>query len=370
MGAADDFTDSKEIDFMTPTRIEPKAASQEIPSLDKSAKRSKTRTAVGPALIATMLVAGIVGMTIWYLSQPVPILIQGEADATRVDIAARVDGRIATRPVNRGDLVPVGQILFTIENPELLAKLQEARANLDVARANLENIMVGTRAEVVAQRKAAMDGVASDVTLARQTFDRTKELAASGNTPLQHLDEVTNTLRVTQLNFEQAKSAYQQAVAGYTPQERAIAVATVASGEASVQTIQAQVDEMIVKAPVAGQIYQIGSEVGEYVAPGVPLLSIVDLNDVWLQFDLREDLVKRLKVGDQIRMRVPALGDRSITAVVKVIAARGEYAGWRATRATGDFDLRTFQVRAYPIAPIPELRPGMSVYAEAPGTGQ
>ena len=95
----------------------------------------------------------------------------------------------------------------------------------------------------------------------------------------------------------------------------------------------------------------------------MPLLSLVDLNDVWLRFDLREDLAKNLKLGDRFQMRVPALGDKLITAEIKVIAAKGEYAGWRATRATGDFDLRTFEIRAYPVPPIPELRPGMSVYA-------
>jgi HlyD family secretion protein len=100
------------------------------------------------------------------------------------------------------------------------------------------------------------------------------------------------------------------------------------------------------------------------VAPGVPLLTLVDLGDVWLRFDLREDLVRGLKVGDRIEIRLPALGDRKVAAELRLIAAKGEYAGWRATRATGDFDLRTFQIRAYPLDRIPELRPGMSAYAE------
>ena len=100
------------------------------------------------------------------------------------------------------------------------------------------------------------------------------------------------------------------------------------------------------------------------MSPGVPLLSLVDLSDVWLRFDLREDLVKGLKVGDRFEVRVPALGDQAITVEVRTIATRGEYAGWRATRATGDFDLRTFEVRAYPVEPVPELRPGMSAYAD------
>ena len=139
--------------------------------------------------------------------------------------------------------------------------------------------------------------------------------------------------------------------------------------QASVDTIKAQVDELVVKSPIAGQVYQIGAELGEYVSPGVPLLSLVDLSDVWLRFNLREDLVRGLKVGDRFTMRAPALGDQEITAEIKLIATRGEYAGWRATRATGDFDLRTFEVRAYPVTPLPGLRPGMSVYAEWP-TGE
>ena len=101
--------------------------------------------------------------------------------------------------------------------------------------------------------------------------------------------------------------------------------------------------------------------------PGVPLLSLVDLGDIWLRFDLREDLVKGLKVGDRFDVRIPALGDQPVTVEVRTIATRGEYAGWRATRATGDFDLRTFEVRAYPVEKIAELRPGMSAYADWTG---
>ena len=156
-----------------------------------------------------------------------------------------------------------------------------------------------------------------------------------------------NSLQVAQRSLDQAKLAYQQAVNGYTPEERGIARANVAKAKASIDTIQADVNELVVKAPIAAQVYQIGAELGEYVSPGVPLLSLVDLGDVWLRFDLREDLVKGLKVGDQFQMRVPALGDRRIAAAIRVIASKGEYAGWRATRATGDFDLRTFEILAH-----------------------
>jgi HlyD family secretion protein len=329
-------------------------------------KQSAPRVARAPAIIVTIIIAAIVGLSLWYLMQPQPLIIQGEADATRIDIAARVDGRVGKRPVSRGDNVTAGQLLFEIDNPELVTKLRETEAALAVASAQLANIEAGTRAEVIAQRKAAVEAATANLTLAQRTYDRVKELAGTGNAPIQRLDETTNALQVAQRSLEQAKSAYEAAVNGYTAEERGIAQANVAKAKASIDTIKAQVDELVVKAPIAAQVYQIGAELGEYVSPGVPLLSLVDLSDVWLRFDLREDLAKGLKTGDRFQMRVPALGDRVIAAEIKVIATKGEYAGWRATRATGDFDLRTFEIRAYPVTPVPELRPGMSVYANWP----
>jgi HlyD family secretion protein len=342
------------------------SASKDLDSRATAPERPGRAVSKSPAIIVTLIVTAIFGLSLWYLVQPQPVLIQGEAGATRIDIAARVDGRVAKRPVSRGENVAIGQVLVEIDNPEVLTKLREAEAAVAVAQAELARIEAGTCAEVIAQRKAALESAMADLALAQSTFNRVNTLAGQGNATLQRLDEVTNSLQIAQRGSEQAKLAYEEATAGYTKEERGVAQANVVKAQASVDTIRAQIDELVVKAPIAAQVYQIGSELGEFVSPGVPLLSLVDLSDVWLRFDLREDLVRGLKVGDRFRMRVPALQDREITVEVRSIATKGEYAGWRATRATGDFDLRTFEVRAYPITPIPELRPGMSVYAEAP----
>ena len=243
-------------------------------------------------------------------------------------------------------------------------KLQEAEAAKVVAVADLTRIQVGTRAEVIAERKAAVAAAEASLTLAQQTYDRVKKITQGGYESVAKLDEATASLDVATRTLEQAKLAYDEAVAGYTPEERGVAQAAVAKADAAISTLQAQVGEMTVKAPIGGQVYQIGAELGEYVSPGVPLLSLIDLGDVWLRFDLREDLVKGLKVGDRFTVKVPALGDAPVVVEVRTIATRGEYAGWRATRATGDFDLRTFEVRAYPVDKIPDLRPGMSAYAD------
>ena len=338
----------------------PIPAASELPASAPPSRHS----GILPSLIMLLIVAGIVGLSAWYLMRPTPLLIQGEADSTRIDIAARVDGRLAKLLVERGQTVAAGKMLLQIDNPELLAKLAEAKATQALAEAELARVHAGTRSETVAARKAEVDRTAADVLLAQQSYDRLSHLAANQNASQQRLDEATDALRVAQRSNDQAKLAYQEAVAGFTPEEVRMAEAKVAQATAAVGTLQSLIDQLVVTAPRDSQVYEINAEEGEVVAPGIPLLSLVDLNDIWLGFDLREDLIKQVKLGDHLTLRIPALGDQQVIAEIKLIAAKGEYAGWRATRATGDFDLRTFAIRAYPLQPIKGLRPGMSVYAD------
>jgi HlyD family secretion protein len=343
----------------------PDAPTQATP--ERPTEAPKPRPSVSgriPSVIVGLVVAVVDGLSIWFLVRPEPLLVQGEVDATRFDIAARVDGRVADIPVVRGQNVPAGAVLVRIDNPETLAKHEQALAAKVVAEAQLANINAGTRAEVIAARKAAQERAQASVVLAKKTYDRVSQLAEHGNAPQARLDQATDALHESERAADQAKSAYDQAVNGYTREEREIAVANVQKAIADITAIQAIIDQMVVYAPVASQVYKRNVEPGEYVSPGVPLITLIDLDDMWVHFDLREDLVRTLKVGDRFDVRIPALADRRITVEVKLIATKGEYASWRATRATGDFDLRTFSIRAYPVDKVPELRPGMSAYLD------
>jgi HlyD family secretion protein len=317
-----------------------------------------------PSAIVAVVIAAVAALSIFYLVRGQPLLVQGEADATRFDIAARVDGRVGEIPVVRGQNVAADAVLVWIDNPETIAKREQAVAAKAVADAQLANINVGTRAEVIAARKAELDRAQAGLVLAQKTYERVRELSEHGNAPVARFDQATDTLRESERAVDQAKSAHQQAINGYTREEREIAAANVGKALADIKAVQSIIDQMVVYAPVASQVYQRNVEPGEYVSPGVPLVTLIDLNDLWIHFDLREDLVKTIKVGDRFKVRIPALGDRSITLEVKLIATKGEYASWRATRATGDFDLRTFSIRAYPVDKVPELRPGMSAYLD------
>src|SRR5262249_51528703 len=156
-------------------------------------------------------------------------------------------------------------------------------------------------------RKAEIDRTASEAALAQQTYDRIRQLAVDQFATRQKLDEATDALRVSQQRYDQAKLAYQEAVAGFTPEEVQMAEAKVHRADAAAKALKPRVDQRVMTAPADTQVYQIQIEQGEVVEPGVPLLSLVDMNDIWLRFDLREDLVKDIKVGDKIAVRIPAL---------------------------------------------------------------
>src|SRR6476660_5906910 len=187
-------------------------------TLAEAPKPARPPTRV-PAIIVGLVIAVVAGLSIWYLVRPAPLLVQGEVDATRLDIAARVDGRVAEIPVVRGQNVAAGAVLVKIDNPETIAKHKQSIAARVVAEAQLANIRVGTRAEVIAARKAAVERAEAHVVLAQKTFDRTRQLAEHGNAPQARLDQTTDALHESQRALDQAKSAYEQAVNGYTREE-------------------------------------------------------------------------------------------------------------------------------------------------------
>jgi multidrug resistance efflux pump len=194
------------------------------------------------AIIVGVLFVAIIGVAIWYLARPEPLLVQGEVESTRIDIAARVSGRLAKIAVKRGQDVATGAALLQIDKPELVAQLQEAHAEKAVADAELARINAGTRSEIVAQRKAEIDRATADVTLAQQTYGRTRQLTADKYAPQSKLDQDTNALSTAQNRLDQANLAYQEAVRGFTPEEREIAEANVGRAVAKIESVKALVE--------------------------------------------------------------------------------------------------------------------------------
>jgi HlyD family secretion protein len=184
----------------------------DIGNRSASAKKRTHSPSQLPSVIVGVVVAVVAALSIWYLVRPQPLLVQGEVDATRYDIAARVDGRVGEVPVVRGQDVGAGAVLVRIDNPETIAKNQQTLAARIVAKAQLANVKVGTRPEVIAARKAELERAQASVVLAQKTYDRVSQLAEHGNAPVARLDQATDSLHENQRAVDQAQSAYDQAV--------------------------------------------------------------------------------------------------------------------------------------------------------------
>jgi HlyD family secretion protein len=316
-------------------------------------RRAVLRWSVG----ALVLVA--FGAVLWFATRPPPLTVQGEVSADRVDISPRVAGRISKLGANVGDMVYRGAVIAELDNPQLAATLTAAEAALHVAKADLNRVN-STRPETIAARRAELAAATADVTLNQETFNRQTQLSRTGNTPLARLDEATRNLETAIRKRESAEAGLQLAVKGASDEEKALAAAQVKQSEATLGQRTTDIAELTIRAPISGQVTTRVAEIGENFSPGAPLFSLIDTANVWFTFNLREDLLAGLKIGDAFSVTVPALKSDTIAVRVTMINVQGQYATWRATRATGDFDLRTFEVRAVPIDRVDGLRPGMS----------
>ncbi|MFN3844542.1 MAG: HlyD family secretion protein [Paracoccaceae bacterium] len=312
-------------------------------------------------LLPFMLLAAlalVVAGAVWWVTRPGPLLIQGEVAASRVDVSARMSGRVAEVTGDLGDTIAAGTLLVTLSNPQLVTAHAAAASGLGVARAS-QAAAGATRPELIRVREADLALAQADLRLAQEQIARDTQLSQQGLRPQTQLDQSTRNVETATRRVEAAQAQLDLARAGASPEERALAAAQVAQAEATLAQRQADLDELTVKAPMTGEISARLIEPGENIGPGTPLFTIVDLDSAWFTFNLREDLLTGLQVGDTLRVRVPAL-DAGVDTKITLINVQGQFASWRATRATGDFDLRSFELRARATTPLPGLRPGMS----------
>jgi HlyD family secretion protein len=309
-------------------------------------------------LLASIAIVAAIGVALWFATRPPALTVQGEVNATRADVSARVSGRVHELMTDVGDRVERGAVIARLESPQLEASLAVAEAALVTAQADLERVN-NTRPQMVAARKAELEQADAEVTLAGETHARQVQLVRSHDAPQSRLDEATRDLQTAMRKRDSADAELQLAIRD-AKAETAVATANVKQAEATVEQWRTDQAELTIHAPIHGQVTTKIAELGENFGVGAPLFSIVDLDDEWFTFNLREDLLGGLKVGDEFTVTVPAMENAKIPVRVTVINAQGQFATWRATRATGDFDLRTFEVRAKPITPRDGLRPGMS----------
>jgi HlyD family secretion protein len=295
------------------------------------------------------------------LRQSPPAPISGIARSTEVRIAPEVGGQLAAIKVRKGNTVRAGDVLAELSAIELTAAVAQARAALEAAIANRNNVYAGTRAEQIAGLAAGVARAKSRLAFVRSQLIRIAALARTDTASQQALDQATNDVAATAADVAEAEAIYAAAVAGPTKEERGIADAQVQAAGAALAVLERRLGKTLLLAPVDGLVSVVVAEVGENVRAGQPVLAIAAAGKQWLSFNVREDLLQALKVGATVEVAI-AGAHETIPAVVTEIRPLGAFATWQAERAVGDHDRNTLRLRLDPQRDANALEPGMTVW--------
>jgi HlyD family secretion protein len=315
------------------------------------------------AIVAIPLVL-VVGAVIYSTNRsgsPAPIV--GVVRATEVRVEPEVNGQLVSIAVEKGTHVRSGDVLARLSAVELTAQVDQARAALASAIANRNNVYAGVRREQVDSLKAAIAKASARLDYVQAQFTRTSTLARQSFESQQSLDQAENDVASARADVAAAQANYDAAVAGPTREERAIADAQVQAAGAAVTVLERRLDKMVLRAPTEGVVSVIAAELGENVRAGQPILMIEASGRQWLSFNVREDHLNRLTMGDTVSvMRNGA--DGATKAVITELRPLGVFATWQAERVIGDHDRNTLRLRLDPEGEPAGLEPGMTVWIE------
>ena len=313
------------------------------------------------AFLSLLGVIALVAVVGFFMLRKGPEIIQGQAEVDEYSVSSKVPGRILEFRVKEGQTVQAGDTLAILEAPDIAAKMEQARAAEAAAQAQNEKAIKGARQEQIQAAYEMWQKAQAGVDIAEKSYKRVKNLFEQGVMPAQKLDEVTAQRNAAIATEKAAKAQYTMAKNGAEREDKMAAAALVERAKGAVAEVESYVKETFLIAQAAGEVSEIFPKVGELVGTGAPIMNIAILKDMWVTFNVREDLLKNLTMGAEFEAIVPALDNKAIKLKVDYMKDLGTYAAWKATKTTGQFDLKTFEVRARPMEIVEGLRPGMSV---------
>ncbi|MFV0546813.1 MAG: HlyD family secretion protein [Bacteroides sp.] len=325
---------------------------------------SSTKSQNSNMLLAFLTLLGVIAIVAvvgFFMLRKGPEIIQGQAEVNEYRVSSKVPGRILEFRVKEGQKVNAGDTLAILEAPEVMAKMEQARAAESAAQAQNLKAIKGARQEQIQAAYEMWQKSRAGVTIAEKSYKRVKNLFDQGVLPAQKFDEVTAQRDAAIATEKAAKAQYTMAKNGAEREDKMAAEALVNRAKGAVAEVESYIKETYLIAQAAGEVSEIFPKVGELVGTGAPIMNIAQLDEMWITFNVREDLLQSLTMGAEFEAIVPALNNQSVKLKVYYLKDLGTYAAWKATKTTGQFDLKTFEVKASPIEKVANLRPGMSV---------
>ncbi len=325
---------------------------------DQTEVSSKDKSLIFTVVIVLLIVTAMAVVGFIFI-KPAPDTVQGMGEASEIRISGKLPGRITEIYVEEGQRVKAGDTLVHIHSSLVEARMAQAEAMEDVSKATNRKVDSGTRKQIIASARDIMNQAAAATGIAKKTYDRMESLFAKGVVSEQKRDEAKAAYDAAKAGEAAARSQYELAVAGPQSEDKEAAESMVKVARGSVSEVEALLEDQYLTAPADGVITVVYPNVSELVATGAPIMNL-QKDDDHAVFNVRETLLKDITEGSKIRVRIPAL-DKEETMTVFYIRDLGTYANWQATKSTGDYDARTFQIKAKPAKKIENFRPGMSV---------
>ena len=313
------------------------------------------------ALGAVIVIVCVIGIVIFHGKETE--FVQGQAEVNEYRVSSKVPGRILEIRVREGQRVKAGDTLAILEAPDIEAKLAQAKAVKNAASAQNAKAQKGARQEEIQGAYELWQKAKAGLEIMEKSYKRVENLYNEGVVSEQKRDETKAQYDAAVATEKAAHAQYTMAQNGAENETKAMAAAQVRQAEGVVAEVNAYIDETILTASIDGEVSEIFPMIGELVGTGAPIMNIAVIDDLWATFNVREDLLRDFKMDAEITAYVPAL-DRNINLKINYMKDIGSYATWKATKATGQYDLKTFEVRAVPTEKVEGLRPGMSVLVE------
>lgn len=315
--------------------------------------------------LAVVVLASIVIAVIGFLFMNKPYkMIEGQVEGTTVRISGKLPGRVTNFFVQEGDTVHAGDTLVRINSTTVEAQLMQAEAMRSIAEAQDKKIDAGTRTQIIQAAYELTQQAKAATSIARKTYERLENLFKQGVVSEQKRDEAKAAYDAAVAGEKAAESQYSLAKQGAQKEDKESAAALVTAAGGGVDQVKSILADSYLTAPCDGVIDQIYPEETELVSLGAPIMSLLKLNDRYITFNVREELLQDLTMGKTITLKIPALGMKEVEAEIYYIRDMGSYATWQSTKSTGDWDSRTFQIKAHPTHDVPNLRPGMTALYE------
>ncbi len=313
------------------------------------------------SVISIIVVAILLLVSFWFINKPKAVVLQGRIEAKEIYLSSKLLTRLKSIEVKEGASVQKGQLLATLESPEIDAKELQAIAAKEAANARKNKALNGARKEEISAYKSVYENAVAGANVMEKTYERIENLFNDGVVSEQKKDEVFAKKEAALNDKKAAYNKYQLALKGARKEDIEAANALVRRADGALTELESYKNERFIISPINAEVLNFLPEQGELIGAGYPVAHLVDLTNSYAIVNVKETNLFNFKKGSEFKATIPALKNKEITFKIYYVAALGDYATWNATKSTGDFDIRTFEIKASPVNSETELRPGMSI---------